>query len=168
MATAAVLQQWAECTNKIFINARPRQQQMGILLIMMMRSDKWAVVTAAELNCQNIGGWGPHPHSVVQPSSQSEAGIWVSWPIRSLHWVQPRSRSVTIFHSRDLSARITTVATREPGERQQHFEKEPWIQERAIYLIFCGNKFLAQQCWHHLFFSHFLSKVFNLHHSHIR
>ena len=28
----------------------PRQQQMGILLIMMMRSDKWAVVTAAKLS----------------------------------------------------------------------------------------------------------------------
>ena len=39
VAAAAVLQ--LLCTNKIFINAAwPRQQQMGILVIMMMRSDK--------------------------------------------------------------------------------------------------------------------------------
>ena len=90
-----------ECTNKIFINAAASPATDGN--IGDNDDEEW------QMGCCYRSGAKLSEYRWLRPSlrltSQSEAGIWVSWPIRGQHWVQPRSRSVTIFHSRDLSER---------------------------------------------------------------
>ena len=119
LATAAVLQSERSAQTKYLLTLRPRQQQMGILVIMMMRSDKWAVVTPEELNCQNIGGWGPHWGSPANQRPGSESADQSEASTECSLAAAPSQYFIAETWVRD----ITTVATREPAERGNNILK---------------------------------------------
>ena len=131
LATAAVQQHWAECTNKIFINAAASPATDGNIGDNDDEGWQMGCCYRAEAKLSEYRWLRPS----LRLTSQSEAEIWASWPIRGQYWVQPRSRSVTIFHSRDLSERHHNSRYTGAGrERQQHFERK--LGSRPIYLIF--------------------------------